>query len=717
MGDSWVVSAGALSPEGGGRPSGEETTEGRGKVGAEVSAVALLCAVSIALLVVSAPETYGAGRATIRVHPDRVLGPVNRLILGHNMLAYQDSREDYGNRGAGIWDPEKRQPVPDYVALARECGMTVARWPGGCGAHRYNWKKTVGPLADRPDQQFGLPEFLAFCEAVGCQPILTIAVYWGTAQDGADLVEYLNSPNDSSNPNGGGDWAAIRAADGHPEPYGVVWFEYGNESYHGDHGKPPTQVTAEQYARQYLEYRTAMRAVDPRIRLGALIQHHLEDWNRSVLKIAGREMDFGIEHTYVPNYYSNEDAVPGEELMKAAVACDAQIQRIYDSLNALVEEETGRTDLPWAITEYNGHFVQEKPVPYRQSLGNALRNAEHIRVMMRPANRIALADFWQFSNEYWGSALGYVHQGETPVKQANYYVFELYARHFRDTLIEAEVECPTFDFDGAANVRARAGEPSEFRLHEENLLPEDATWGLRGGTPVEQTLEGDTVVAEFAGEDVNYYHPQIVLSAEANTGYRVTGLVQAEGLTGTRGAGFQVGDARGWTATQSCTVKGDVLGDADWAEVSVDYVTLPDTEEIEILCRRLEGGGPVSGTARYRLLRVQRFVPENAGAAPYVTANAARRDDGTITLMIVNKDLDEPTEAAIELPGGVGTSAQAWSLTGPSATSTNREPEPKIGMVEVPVAEQDGRLVLELPACSVTAVEIPGLRGAQDTGR
>ena len=36
--------------------------------------------------------------------------------------------------------------------------------------------------------------------------------------DAADLVEYCNAPNNGSNPNGGTDWAAVRAQNGHPQP-------------------------------------------------------------------------------------------------------------------------------------------------------------------------------------------------------------------------------------------------------------------------------------------------------------------------------------------------------------------------------------------------------------------------------------------------------------------------------------------------------------------
>ena len=166
----------------------------------------------IAGLCLFAVQALADGAALIEVRPDEEFGPVNRLILGNNMLAYQGRRDEYGNRGAGIWDPDRRRPEPEFVRLARQAGISVSRWPGGCGAHNYNWKFTVGPLEKRPNQKFGLPEFLTFCEQTNSIPILTIAVYWGTAADAADLVEYLNAPNDGKNPNGGTDWAAVRAA-------------------------------------------------------------------------------------------------------------------------------------------------------------------------------------------------------------------------------------------------------------------------------------------------------------------------------------------------------------------------------------------------------------------------------------------------------------------------------------------------------------------------
>lgn len=671
--------------------------------------------IAVGVLVLVATACAAAQQATVTVRPDEEIGAVNRLIFGNNFLAYQGRRDEYGNRGAGVWDPEGRRPQPDYARLAREAGIFAARWPGGCATHNYNWKNTVGPLDERPDQQFGLPEFMTVCEAIDAVPIISVAVYWGTPQDGADLVEYLNAPSDGSNPGGGEDWAAVRVADGHPEPWGVRWFEYGNESYHGEHeptgGREHKRVySGEQYATLFRQYRSAMREVDPSIMLGGLVQYGQGEWNRAVLEGAGDVIDFAITHTYVPGFHGDTEPENYRTLMEACLAFPPAVERRYDELNALVEEITGREDIPWAITEYNGHFVgQQQSPPFRQSLCNALRNAEHLRVMLQPRHGIAMANFWEYANEYWGMVRGYVHAGEEPVKQANFYVYELYHERFGDTLVEADVECDAWDFAGGGWVGARGGEPTAYRLDEQNLLPADYQWDAMQSPAAEQTVDGRTLTVQFEGPDVNYYHGQLDLPAEPNTGYRVVGEVRTVGLETGQGAGLQVGDARGWTETHSAITGGNVKGDSDWTPVTVEYTTLEDTEAITIMARRVghDGGDdPISGTAQFRLVSVQRFQPDNPGAVPDVSVNAATRADGTVTLMLVNTNLDEPIETTISVDGLATSRAAAWSLVGPQPWSHNSGGETPVELVETPVERADEAWRITLPKHSLTALEI-----------
>lgn len=667
----------------------------------------------LAAMVMPGGEAAASRPAIVKVKAKKAIGTVNKMVFGNNILAYlysdakrhRDGR--YSDRGAGIWDPEDACPVPEYVQLARLAGIAVARWPGGCGTHHYNWKRTVGPVSQRPRQRFGLSEFLVWCRAVGAEPLITIADYWGNHNDAADLVEYLNAPA-GANPNGGRDWAAVRAAQGFPEPWGVKWFEYGNETWHGDHlGKH--KMTGEEYARRFLLYHQAMKAVDPAVKLGALVQD-TGDWARTVVRIAGRYMDFAVTHTYIPGAWRDEiKKWTPRQVAEACLAADLQIRRRYEELRQMIAEECGRRDVPIAVTEYNAGFVQEKPVPYRQCLATAVRNADHIRVMLDPSLHILMANFWQFSNEYWGMVRGYVHKGERPVKQANFFVYQLYSQHFGGVLLQAEVDCARWDFSGACRVAERRGQGSQYKLYPENLY-EGQPWRVTHVPDVEHHLEdgGRVVVAQFKGTRFNYYHASITIPAEPSTGYHVVGWIKTEDLRASRGAGFQIGDARGWLATRSAIVPGDVRGTTEgWVKVEGDYITLPDTTAIQVVARRLDVGDECSGKAWYKLESVQKFQPEVLPAVPYLEAMASlRKRDGAICLMLIHKDLDAPTPTSISLDGARPRTARAWALVGPAPDATNLGPHRPIRIRQLPCRVQGSTVSLILPPCSVVAVEV-----------
>lgn len=650
--------------------------------------------------------------ATITVNAGKALGKVNPWVFGNNMLGYQRGAWDYVRaefyeRGSGIWDPDRRRSVPEFVALAKDMGLSVSRWPGGCATHRFDWKKTIGSVAERNGQVFGLPEFLQNCADIGAEPLITVAEYFGTAQDAADMVEYLNAPDDGRHP-----WAARRAADGHPAPWKVTWFEYGNESEHGDH--KGHKMSAGEYAGNFLAYQRAMKAVDSRIKFGAVIATGfppLKDWARPVLEIAGRQADFVIHHSYKPGYASNDGKPDAKTLFAAGLAVTEQIQDYYDEMNALIREITGRGDVPIAVTEYNGHFVQEKPVPYRHCLGNALINAEMLHVFLRPQNHVVMANFWQFANEYWGQIKGYVHKNEALIKRPQYYPFEFYHRHFGTELVEARVECGTYETDGGFGVAMARGRGSSFKLLGPPVALSDP-WKLGEQPGITQRVEGDTLVVDFAtGTDVNYYHARKFLAAEPNRGYRLTGWVKTEELTSSNGAGFQIGDARGYIQTKSAVNTPNVTGTKDWTQVQMDYVTLPDAKQIEVIARRLSGGGVVKGRASYRDVRVQSFVPKRFAAVPYLDVNASRSADGRkVCLMIVNKKLDGPLTPTVRLAGFTPQRARAWTLTGPAVDATNEKDPTTVTVKERDLGSVSNGFALDLPACSLTAIEIHGKR-------
>ncbi len=110
----------------------------------------------------------------------------------------------------------------------------------------YDWKKTLGPLVDRPTHPspwgyrssdgLGLLEYLEWCQDLHMQPVL--AVYAGYSlkgehvAPGPDLAPYVQSAlEEIQYVTGGTDtqWGAERAKDGHPAPFPLTYVEVGNE--------------------------------------------------------------------------------------------------------------------------------------------------------------------------------------------------------------------------------------------------------------------------------------------------------------------------------------------------------------------------------------------------------------------------------------------------------------------------------------------------------
>lgn len=392
-------------------------------------------------------------KAIIEIDPDDVSGSVNPLISGTNFIAYDPSTYEtrtepyygYSNYGAGVWDPSTQAVNKQAAAHAKEAGVSIIRFPGGCGAHSYDWKHTIWPVENRPDFQYGIDEFLKTCEVIGSRAVITLSYYVGNAQDAADLVEYLNIPNDGTNPGGGEDWASIRAANGHPEPFGVKYFEFGNEEYHGNH-RDIKKVSGSEYGRKFIEYSLAMKEIDPEIKLGAVtinpVQTYYADWNPAVFKTAGQYIDFLIEHTYDSGLkisLKNEMPETGqiENIYSNSLDNLVFVEAYYRQLSRDFEKVAGRKNIPIAVTEYNANFIRDSHFPYRHSLGTALFNAGLIQIFMRPENNILMANYWQFINSSWGMVKNESFMDGTGsyTKRPNFHVLNLFNEHFGKKLL------------------------------------------------------------------------------------------------------------------------------------------------------------------------------------------------------------------------------------------------------------------------------------------
>lgn len=657
------------------------------------------CAVLLLLLGNHGPATSQpvpvrqSPTAVIVVNPQKVLGPTNRQVLGNNALGYLHSAATYSAQGAGLWDPSFHKPVPQMVELARNAGVSSLRWPGGCDVHLFNWKLTVGPLETRPKQPFGLAEFMQSVQEIGADPVITISDYFGTESDAADLVEYLNAPL-GQNTNGGIDWAAVRAKQGRASPYGVKWFEFGNETDHGPHQRVApttgTAMSADEYANRFRAVSLAIKKIDPNVRLGAVLaadtSFPLSQWNETVIRGTGDVADYFIYHAYLPRFAENDKRIPVEELFDVAFAAGDQFAVLFRRLAGEIKRLT-RRDIPLAITEFNGQFVQEQPKPYRLTLGTAVLVADMVFTFLKPESGVVFANYWQMSNEYWGMVRGY----QAPyLKRPTFYVFQMLNENLGEQLVETRVQSAGYETKGGFGVLATTHTPSKFEFRGFEQAGQWKT-SLAVGASADVSESGVLSVQLPGTMALNYYHARMELPASPGLGYRVTAEIRAEGLSKT-GVQLEVADGRGWNATKSSTLSSLVRSNS-WTPVTVDYITLPDAKAIDIRLRRL-GMTAEGGKIEARNVKVRSFVPDRQAKVPYVSAMSTL-SDGRLAVFLVNRNVRQAVQVkVVGVPSG---NDSAWVLGGTGVDSDNESHGDAVSPKLLETRRESGAVVATLP--------------------
>lgn len=156
----------------------------------------------------------------------------------------------------------------DTTAIARSLNSGMWRLPGGNFLSDWDWHSAIGPRDKRPPMfdyawsamqpdDIGMDEWMDLTKIIGVEPYVTVNAGLGDANSAAEEVEYLNGPATSA-------WGSRRAANGHPEPYGVKFWNIGNEPYGWwQIGK----TSLEYFMIKHNAFAEAMRKVDPTITL------------------------------------------------------------------------------------------------------------------------------------------------------------------------------------------------------------------------------------------------------------------------------------------------------------------------------------------------------------------------------------------------------------------------------------------------------------------
>lgn len=380
-------------------------------------------------------------------------GPkINRHIFGQ-------FAENLGNGlYGGIWVgpdstiPNIRGIRNDVVAVLRDPRIPNVRWPGGCFADQYHWRKGIGPRDKRPatvnsawgdvidTNAFGTDEFMDFIQQIGSSPYVSINVGSGTPQEAAEWLEYMTAGAPAA-------LAKERAANGHPEPYEVGFLGIGNESWDcGGAMSPDFYVSLMKiHSRFVLNMNPAQRDKDQMLKIAVGPGTPDTAWTEAVMKawkrhpwawdINGVSLHwYTVANGWPPSTRSEKFGIDDYvKSIKSTLFMDEFLRKqeaVMDEYDAekkvaLVVDEWGAWHAPLAGS--NAAFLVQQ-----NSMRDAILASLNLNIFARHADRVRIANIAQMINVLQAMILT---DKEKIVLTPTYHVFKMYVPFQDSTLL------------------------------------------------------------------------------------------------------------------------------------------------------------------------------------------------------------------------------------------------------------------------------------------
>jgi alpha-N-arabinofuranosidase len=408
---------------------------------------------------------------------------------------------------------------PDVIRLTRESQLPILRYPGGNFASGYHWKDGIGPRDKRKStmnrpwnmieyNHVGTDEFMAFCKAAGAEPMICVNAGDGTPEEAAEWLEYCNGSTDTK-------YGAMRAENGHPEPYNVVYWEIGNELY----GRWQIgHCTPEEYAERYERFYKAMKAVDPNIEIIANGQD--SKWNAPIIQRKPDILRSLSIHTLIGGG-TPEDADP-EEVFQSLMAYTFFYERHLRDLETQMAE--GVKEPKFAVTELQ-IFTNRPNLPNNGSLSESLFWSGIVNTCIRLGGLVEMITHSALVNHGGGLRK----EREMVYPNPVYYARKLYSAQSGTIPVRIHVRCPMYESSGRHSspmnvpfldaVALVHDKDSELNLILTNRHPQEALnthVNLHDFGPAEdirvQTLTGESYMSRNGWD-----HPDRVKLQESST--------------------------------------------------------------------------------------------------------------------------------------------------------------------------------------------------------
>ena len=344
----------------------------------------------------------------------------------------------------------------DVLALVKELGVPIVRYPGGNFVSGYHWQDGTGPRSLRPRRQelawnsietneVGIDEFQEWARRAGSEVMMAVNLGTGTAMEARDLVEYCNFP-------GGTALSDMRRANGFEKPFGIRTWCLGNEM------DGPWQMghrTAEEYGRIACEAAKLMKSADPEIELIACGSSSSSmptfgEWETTVLKNCYEQVDYLSLHSYYGNRSDNS-----AEFLACSKDMDQFITDVSAICDAVKATRHSQKTMYLSFDEWNVWFhsnEQDKKVekwtvapPLLEDIytfEDALVAGCLLITLLKHCDRVKIACLAQLVNVI---APIMTETGGRAWAQTIFHPFRDASRFARGTALNCRLDCPTYD--------------------------------------------------------------------------------------------------------------------------------------------------------------------------------------------------------------------------------------------------------------------------------
>ncbi len=457
----------------------------------------------------------------------------------------------------GIWvGPDSKIPNTrgirnDVVTALKALKVPNVRWPGGCFADEYHWRKGIGPASQRAvtlnpnwggvtePNTFGSHEFMDFIGQIGSQAYVSVNVGSGTPQDAAEWLEYLTAAQATT-------LGKERATNGHPSPYFIPYLGIGNESWDCGGNMTPDYYTSQMkiYSRFVRNYNPAQQEKDQMLKIAVGPggnEPRFVEWTETVMKayqqhtwswdINGLSM-----HSYTVNWtnkYASTGFGEGEyaQVLKDTLEMDGLVKKY----SAIMDKYDPEKKVALVVDEWGAWYdVEPGTNPGFLFQQNTMRDAIiaglNLNLFQAHADRVKMTNIAQMINVLQAMVLT---DKEKMLLTPTYHVFEMLQVHQGARRLPVQVNAEDYVLGGERlpSVSASASRDAQGKVHLSlvNTRPsrdEVIRCDLRGFAPKQITgriLTGPAITAHNT-----FAAPDLVAPAPFEGARIVDGILQIE---------------------------------------------------------------------------------------------------------------------------------------------------------------------------------------------